>query len=61
MMLRHEVRILERQVHGPVRYRPVDRAILAAWSRLLPRSRWRSFLVTPETLLRWQRDLSKRK
>ncbi|MDA8357426.1 MAG: integrase core domain-containing protein [Actinomycetota bacterium] len=61
MMLRHEVRILERQVHGRVRYRPVDRAILAAWSRLLPRSRWRSFLVTPETLLRWHRDLSKRK
>jgi hypothetical protein len=61
MVLRHEVRILERQVHGRVRYRPVDRAILAALSRLLPRSDWRSFLVTPETLLRWHRELSKRK
>ena len=61
MVLRHEVRILERHVHGRVRYRRVDRAILAALSRLLPRYRWRSFLVTPETLLRWHRELSKRK
>jgi len=29
-----------------------DRVFLAAASRLLPRSRWRSFLVTPATLLR---------
>jgi putative transposase len=32
-----------------------DRALLAAASRLLPRSSWRSFLVTPATLLRWHR------
>jgi putative transposase len=50
MVLRHQVRILERQLHARVRYRPADRAVLAALSRLLPRSRWRSFLVTPETL-----------
>ncbi len=61
MVLRHEVRILERQVHGRVRYRPEDRAILAALSRLLPRSRWRSLLVTPETFMRWHRQLSRRK
>ena len=36
MVLRHQVRILERQLHARVRYRPVDRAILAAFSRLLP-------------------------
>ncbi|MHB1511532.1 MAG: integrase [Acidimicrobiales bacterium] len=61
MVLNHEVRILARQVHGRVRYRRVDRAILAVLSRLLPRCRWRSFLVTPETLLRWHRELSKGK
>jgi hypothetical protein len=49
MVLRHRMRILQCQLHARVRYRPSDRAILAALSRLLPRSRWRSFLVTPET------------
>ena len=61
MVLRHEVRVLKRQLHGRVRYRPADRAMLAALSRLLPRWRWRCFLVTPETLLRWHRELSRRK
>src|ERR1022692_173026 len=61
MVLRHQVRILERQLHARVRYRPVDRAILAAFSRLVPRARWRSFLVTPDTLLRWHRKAAKHK
>jgi transposase len=61
MVLRHEVRVLKRQLHGRVRYRTADRAILAALSRLLPRWRWRCFLVTPETMLRWHRELSRRK
>ena len=61
MLLRHEVRGLKRQLHGRVRYRTTDRAILAALSRLLPRWRWRCFLVTPETLLRWHRELSRSK
>jgi hypothetical protein len=39
MVLRHQVRVLERQLHRRVRYRPADRAILAALSRLLPRAR----------------------
>ena len=59
MVLRHKVRVLERQLHARVRYRPADRAILALLSRLLPRMRWRSFLVTPETLLRWHREAAK--
>src|ERR1039458_8705984 len=59
MVLRHQVRILERQLHARVRYRPADRAILAALSRLLSRSRWQSFMVTPETLLRWHREAAK--
>ena len=35
--------------------------MLAAASRLLPRNMWSSFLVTPQTLLRWHRELVKRK
>jgi putative transposase len=61
MVLRHQVRILQRQLHARVRHRPSDRAILAALSRLLPRSRWRLFLVTPDTLLRWHREAAKHK
>ena len=61
MVLRHQVRVLQRQIHGRVRYRPADRAMLAGLSRLLPRARWRCFLVTPDTLLRWHRELARRK
>jgi putative transposase len=41
--------------------RPIDRAFLAAAARLLPRDRRASFLVTPQTLLRWHRELVRRK
>ena len=61
MVLRHQVRVLERQLHTRIRYRPADRAILAAFCRLLCRDRWQSFLVTPETLLRWHRKAAKHK
>jgi hypothetical protein len=32
-------------------------ALLAGISRALPRTRWSCFLVAPETLLRWHRQL----
>jgi transposase InsO family protein len=35
--------------------------LLAAASRAIPRDRWVAFLVTPATLLRWHRELVKRK
>jgi putative transposase len=56
MVLRHQLRVLRRQVPRP-RLEPTDRALLAAISRVLPRSRWSCFLVKPETLLRWHRRL----
>jgi transposase InsO family protein len=59
-ILRHQLAILRRQVKRPV-YRTSDRVFLAAASRLLPRVAWRSFLVRPETLLRWHRRLVARK
>jgi transposase InsO family protein len=56
VVLRHELSVLRRQVHRP-QLDPADRALLAAASRLLPRARWSSFLVTPTALLRWHRRL----
>ncbi len=55
-VLRHQLAILRRQVARP-RYQPTDRLLLARLSRLLPRERWTAFLVTPNTLLRWHREL----
>ncbi len=57
---RHELAVVRRQVARP-QVRPADRAFLAAASRLLPWARWRSFFVTPDTLLRWHRDLVRRR
>ena len=55
-MLRHELAILRRQRKRPV-LTTVDRVFLAAASRFLARERWRSFMITPATLLRWHRRL----
>jgi putative transposase len=53
---RHELAILHRQTRRPA-MTAVDPLFLAAASRFLPRKDWRSFIVTPETLLRWHRQL----
>src|SRR5439155_17157813 len=60
LALRHQLRVLERQVRRP-RWQPVDRLLLTALSRILPRPAWSALLVSPETLLRWHRELIRRK
>jgi putative transposase len=60
VVLRHQLAVVRRQVARP-HVRPADRVFLAAASRLLPRARWRSFFVTPDTLVRWHRDVVRRR
>ncbi|MDP9342052.1 MAG: helix-turn-helix domain-containing protein [Actinomycetota bacterium] len=60
VVLRHQLAVLRRGVKRP-RLHPMDRIFLAAASRMLPRERWSLFLVTPQTLLRWHRELVRRK
>jgi hypothetical protein len=59
-VLRHQLDVLRRQVKRP-EFRPADRALLAMLSSAIPRWRWSSFLVTPDTSLRWHRRLVTRK
>jgi putative transposase len=61
LLLRHQLRVLERQIGRPA-LAQADRALLAAFSRVLPRRAWkRSLLVTPATVLRWHRELIARR
>src|SRR2546423_11353942 len=60
VVLRHELAVLRRQARRP-QLTTTDRVFLAAASRLLPRSRWQSFLVTPTTLVGWHRHMVARR
>src|SRR6266516_6023624 len=59
LVLRHELQVLRRQVGRP-RLRSADRVLLAALGQLVPRRR-RGFLVQPATVLRWHRELVRRR
>jgi putative transposase len=59
LLLRHELRVLRRQVKRP-KPRPADRLIMAAFHRLVSRSALGG-LVKPETVLGWHRELVRRK
>jgi putative transposase len=60
VVLRHQLSILRRQVARP-RFKSGDRMLLAAAVRVLGKPGALSFSVTPATLLRWHRELVKRK
>jgi hypothetical protein len=60
LVLRHQLVVLGRQAARPS-LRPADRAFLAALARVLPRRRRHALVVTPQTLLRWHRELVRRK
>jgi putative transposase len=60
LVLRHQARVLTRGARKP-RLRRRDRILFAAASRIPPRGRWGTFVVSPATLLRWHRELVRRK
>ncbi|MFF1360991.1 integrase core domain-containing protein [Streptomyces sp. NPDC058297] len=62
MALRHQLAVLQRQIDKPKLTWP-DRALLAALLRHLPRMQLRGLhlIVSPDTVLRWHRDLLRRR
>ncbi|MFI9558254.1 integrase core domain-containing protein [Nonomuraea endophytica] len=65
LALRHQITVLERQLGADarVRFAPEDRVFLAALLTSLPREILRRLrlLVRPDTVLRWHRDLTRRR
>ncbi|MBE1586974.1 integrase core domain-containing protein [Nonomuraea angiospora] len=65
LVLRHQIAVLERQLGADtrVRFAPEDRALLAALLASLPREVMRRLrlLIRPDTVLRWHRDLMRRR
>lgn len=62
LVLRHQLTVLQRQVAKPA-FTSGDRFVLAGLLGLLPRGKLRhlALLVRPETVLRWHRDLLRRR
>src|SRR5262249_62206475 len=60
IVLRHQLAVLRRRGKRP-RLNPADRAFIAALARLLPYQRRHGLAVTPQALLRWHRELVRRK
>ena len=60
LVLRHQLAVLRRQVTRP-RFTWSDRALVALLAGLVPRERWGSFLVTPQTILGWHCSLVRKR
>jgi hypothetical protein len=60
LVLRHQIKVIGRTAGRP-KLKRLDKVLLAAAARILPAERRLSFLVKPSTLLRWHRELIRRK
>lgn len=60
LVLRHQLAVLRRKTPRP-RFSWADRAFMSLAARFLPRQRWSSLLVTPATILEWQRRIVRRR
>jgi putative transposase len=62
VVLRHQLAILQRHIPKP-RLTPPDRAFLATLLHRIPRPTLRTFhlIISPDTILRWHRDLLRRR
>jgi hypothetical protein len=56
----HQLVVLAREQRRPM-FGPADRALLSPLARLLPPRRRQGLVVRPQTLLRWHRELVRRK
>lgn len=63
LLLRHQVTVLQRQVGARPKLTWADRALFASLLEVIPRARRAGvrMIVTPETVLRWHRDIIRRR
>ena len=63
LILRHQLVVLQRQPAGRPKLAWADRALLAALVGVIPKARRQRLrlLVTPDTILRWHRDIARRR
>ena len=63
LLLRHQLTVLQRQVQGRPRMTWTDRAFIALLINVIPKHRREGLrlIVTPQTILRWHRDIVRRR
>ena len=63
LLLRHQLAVLQRQQPDRPKLNWADRALLATLLGVIPRARRQGLrlLITPETILRWHRDIVRRR
>ena len=63
LLLRHQLAVLRRQPRARPKPSWADRALIAALLGVIPRARRASppMIVTPDTVLRWHRDIVRRR